>query len=797
MSKMRNKTRNKLRKFVASLALVLSASVSAAFFFPCNGFCVTPDKTVLTHVEQVVALSNAEAAKGYPFKAEATVTYARPSEKALFVMENGYGVYVRFAVDLGLTPGDRVSIEGKTAPSFRPIVISSQVRFLSHGTRPPAQPARFEDLIRSKWDARLVEVTGTIQAAALDASQPYQSLRIRVQIPDGLVEGIVEHPGKLRPEDLLDAEVRLTGVAGGAFDSKMQMAGVWLDIDSWKDVTVLHGPAKDPWSEPINKMNEVVYAYRNSNESKRSRIAGTLTYFEPGTLAVIEQNGQAMLIETRSTLPLHAGVGVEASGFPVVADESLRLDYAQLRAVAQAVQVQPRHIDWEDASVGHYAYNLVSMDGEVVAVVHDSRVDLFVLQVHGHLFSAAVRQSSADVAKAGISPILPTVGSKVTVTGVCFVDAGNVRQERFWFDLRMRSLADIVVTQPPSWWTVKRLAYIITVMGLAVLVALCWVWMLERRLRAQSAILALRSQEEAARERRLSRQEQRRSHILELISSSEPLPEVLREIRGLVSARLGGAACWFELNSSGGRSANLERPTGPGMVFQELFSPEGISLGFLLATPLLRTSSDVDVSAGLRTGARLAELAIDTRRLYSDLRHRSEHDLLTDIPNRFSLEKHLNEVMLNAQRTNALFGLIYVDLDRFKQVNDRYGHRTGDLYLQAVTRRMRKQLRSEDILARIGGDEFIALVPVLQSHEDADEIARRLDRSFEEPFEIDGHKINGSASVGLAVFPQDGSSKEELQRFADAAMYVNKEAKHRLADFEESIMGEDNADVPW
>jgi diguanylate cyclase (GGDEF)-like protein len=210
---------------------------------------------------------------------------------------------------------------------------------------------------------------------------------------------------------------------------------------------------------------------------------------------------------------------------------------------------------------------------------------------------------------------------------------------------------------------------------------------------------------------------------------------------------------------------------------QELLTPDGESLGYLLATPLLRTGPDSDTSAALLTGARLAELAIDTRRLYSDLRRRSEYDLLTDIPNRFSMERQLDLALQEAGRNAAILGLIYVDLDRFKQVNDQYGHRTGDLYLQEVTRRMKLQLRSGDVLARIGGDEFIALVPVLRSRADADEIALRIERCFDDPFRIEGYELHGSASVGLAVYPQDGTTKEELQRSADAAMYAHKQLR--------------------
>ena len=90
---------------------------------------------------------------------------------------------------------------------------------------------------------------------------------------------------------------------------------------------------------------------------------------------------------------------------------------------------------------------------------------------------------------------------------------------------------------------------------------------------------------------------------------------------------------------------------------------------------------------------------------------------------------------------------------------------------------MSLQLRTGDMLARIGGDEFIALVPILHNRADAEEIAIRLERCFDEPFDLDGLRLRGTASVGLAVHPEDGDGKEELQRSADAAMYAHKQSK--------------------
>jgi diguanylate cyclase (GGDEF)-like protein len=170
----------------------------------------------------------------------------------------------------------------------------------------------------------------------------------------------------------------------------------------------------------------------------------------------------------------------------------------------------------------------------------------------------------------------------------------------------------------------------------------------------------------------------------------------------------------------------------------------------------------------------LATLAIETSRLYSDLVHRSEFDLLTDVQNRFAMEKTLDAMIQTARETAVIFGLIYIDLNEFKQVNDLHGHLVGDLYLQEVSRRMKRQLRPGDVLARLGGDEFAVLVSEVRNRAEVEEIMSRLESCFHEPFIGDGYILRGSASFGIALYPEDADSADSLLRGADAAMYVAK-----------------------
>jgi diguanylate cyclase (GGDEF)-like protein len=177
----------------------------------------------------------------------------------------------------------------------------------------------------------------------------------------------------------------------------------------------------------------------------------------------------------------------------------------------------------------------------------------------------------------------------------------------------------------------------------------------------------------------------------------------------------------------------------------------------------------------------LATLAIETRRLYSDLLHRSEFDLLTDIHNRFSLEKMLDAQIEEARENAGVFGLVYIDLDGFKQVNDVYGHHIGDLYLQEVARRMKQQLRAHDVLARLGGDEFAVLLPMVHNRAAVEEIALRLECCFGDPILAGGNRIAGSASVGIALYPANSATRDGLLGAADAAMYVSKNARREAA----------------
>ena len=329
----------------------------------------------------------------------------------------------------------------------------------------------------------------------------------------------------------------------------------------------------------------------------------------------------------------------------------------------------------------------------------------------------------------------------------------------------------------PSRTSAPYLDPIVIVLTVLVVIVGLWGWILRRKVDNQTRTITAHSESEARIERHSAQLETRRCKILEDINSSRPLPELIDAITEMVAFSLGFPFCWCEM-PDGARLGNAPaKAKGLRSIRLDIPARAGGSLGTLFAATENGESDPHDEASALEAGVRLATLAIETRRLYKDLVYRSEFDLLTDIHNRFSLDRYLEKLIEKSKVDGSIFGLVYVDLDEFKQVNDFYGHHIGDLYLQEISMRMKRQLRSGDMLARLGGDEFAALMPVVQSRSAIEEIAQRLERCFDAPFAVEGYVLRGGASVGVALYPYDGTSADSLLSAADAAMYVAKHTK--------------------
>jgi diguanylate cyclase (GGDEF)-like protein len=189
-----------------------------------------------------------------------------------------------------------------------------------------------------------------------------------------------------------------------------------------------------------------------------------------------------------------------------------------------------------------------------------------------------------------------------------------------------------------------------------------------------------------------------------------------------------------------------------------------------------RTQDQIEILA--KRNASLQHELVELAHKEAQARYLAYHDELTGLPNRSLLQDRFHQAMSQAERHHKPLALLMVDLDEFKRVNDSLGHASGDKLLQAVTLRLTKGIRGADTVCRYGGDEFVIMLPELDSPNIAATLAVEIGVRLSEPYILDGHKIHMAVSVGVAVYPGDGQTFDDLMKQADIAMYRAKGAGH-------------------
>ena len=722
----------------------------------------------LTTLRAVSQLTNDQASQHPRVAFEATVIYFFGPGRDLNVQDGDAAIYVEAPENVDLAPGDRVLVQGSAEPSFLPYVVGDSIAVLSHGPLPKPLPATFDDLVSTRVNCRLVSVRGVVRTADLASTTHTPDGRLQLLMDGGYVDLHVNSRDSAALAQLMDSEVEVTGAAGRIFDGKMQQVGVKIKVQSLGDIKVFKRAGASPWSLPVTPLAGIISAFYVRDLTSRLRVHGTITYYQPGSAVVLESGAGSLWVSTQTIAPMQVGDVADATGFPEVHDGQLVLAHAEIQDSGVRSPISPLRATWSQLATwgrntraGH-EYDLVSIEGRVVTEVREAVRDEYVLvSSDGRLFNAVYRHPPSPSA---LPPMLAAgQDATIRVTGICLMAvAATPSNGEAPFDILLRSFDDVTVVSQAPWLNVRHLMELAASLLFIVLMVGIRGWYLDYKNHRQVVSLAYL--------------EQRRSRILEDINHSKPLAGILERITELVSMRLDGAACWCQV-ADGATLGNCPQrlaATALRTVEHPIEARSGPPLGTIFASFAANTVARAEETEALSMGAGLATLAIETSRLHSDLVHRSEFDLLTDVQNRFAMEKALDAMIRTARNSAGIFALIYIDLNEFKQVNDEYGHRAGDLYLQAVTQRMKRQLRPSDTLARLGGDEFAVLVPEVRNRAEVEEIAARLESCFEEPFIGEGYAVHGSASVGLAIYPEDANSADTLLSAADAAMYVSK-----------------------
>ena len=754
----------------------------------------TKQLPVLTTARQVHGLTVEQASLGYPVRLRGVVTFWDPYQeghRALFIADSTGGVFVApgFAPNLPLHAGSLVEVSGVSDPGgYSPMVTNSSIRILP-GTKslPAARAVALAQLLNGSEDCQWVALRGIVRSVELDGMH----VVLTVATADGTITATTDKEEGANYSALVDSEIVISGVAAPLVNLRRQMTGARLLFPGMKTITVTEPAPPDPFLLPVQSLSSLLQYSPQGDSPHRIHVRGRVTLWWPGQTVCIVDETAGLCIETTDRTVLNEGDLIDVAGFPGRKDYLPSITAATLKPAGSGGSVTPVGISAASAlDTGQKDSGTVSQ----AAHIEISAANAFATDRNGELIriegtlvgkNRGLNGSTLLLSSGGIvfPAILPpdaignekqlesswADGSRVEVTGVFAAkvdEQRTIRQEgiaRFEsFQILLRSPQDVLILSAPSWWNG---AHSLEVLGLSVLTMLAIFGYRESKTRREIGSLAY--------------VEQRRGRILESINSSEPLAEILERITQLVSLRLNGAACWCQVADGamlGNRPPSLASAS-LRTVEHPIAARSGPTLGAIYAAIHARTRPTAAEKHALAMAAELATLAIETSRLHSDLVHRSEFDLLTDVQNRFVLEKTLDEMIQAARQSAGIFGLIYIDLNEFKQVNDVYGHQAGDFYLQELTRRMKRHLRPGDTLARLGGDEFAVLVSDVHCRAGVEEIAARLECCFGDPFIGENYVLHGSASIGIALYPDDASTADSLLRAADAAMYVAKNTR--------------------
>lgn len=208
-----------------------------------------------------------------------------------------------------------------------------------------------------------------------------------------------------------------------------------------------------------------------------------------------------------------------------------------------------------------------------------------------------------------------------------------------------------------------------------------------------------------------------------------------------------------------------------GIQFTQIIVPENQTMGMMMSYAAMAISI---VSIILVYAEMNKSLRVSLQDTNSELEHLSSHDQLTRLPNRRFYDERMALALHRAAEHGGMVGLLFMDLNKFKEINDTYGHGAGDKLLIAVAQRIQNSLRETDLVARLGGDEFVAVLEDIKSPEEITRLAHKLSQAIEQPLYVRQQLLSFSASIGAAIFPIDGRQKQELEEKADRAMYLAK-----------------------
>ena len=621
----------------------------------------------LTTAREAHSLSSTEAARAYPVHLRAVVTYFDPQVNAkrtgLFVHDSTGSIFVN--LDRGifdsLPAGSLIDLRGVSDPGeFAPIVSKPQIKVIGFAGLPsnPPRPT-LAHLLTGTEDGQWVEVEGVLHSIVEDD----RHISLQLTMSDGIISILLQKEPGADYSRLIDARVRVRGNAGPLFDnSRTQMIGVRIQCPNLSAVEIVEPAPADPFKLPTIPVYRLLHWDVAPLLAHRVHVRGRVTLLWPGASVCIWDAPQGICAQTDQTTPLRNGELIDIAGFAKPDGSAPTLTDAVYRSV-ESVAPAPEAVvpeTAEQALMGGHESQLIQIDGELVSRDLASPDTTLLLTSGKSIFTVILPQ--------GLSSPEMTAwknGSVLRITGICSnqidmqksgLDIGTAVPRSF--RILMRSPADVVVVQKPSWWTPVHAAVVLALALTGTLVVLGWVMVLRKRIRES----------------------------------------------------------------------------------EERF------------------------------------------------RHMAQHDALTGLATRLVLQDRLNVALEAARRHRNGLALLMLDIDKFKLINDTFGHHAGDEVLRVTAQRMVETVRKSDTVARMGGDEFVVLLTDLSDPRSAENIAAKVVAALSVPVSFAGRELPVSVSVGVCSASAAELDADVLLRNVDAALYRAKEkGRNRFEVFTPAI----------
>lgn len=700
-----------------------------------------------------------------PVYVRAVVTYYDSVAPNLFVEDRTGGIWVdlRRSELKPPSPGQLLDLHGIVGAGFSPYIAQPSWTVVGNAPQPKPVHLSYDDAATGAYDSQRVQMDGVVRSFVQQAEGSV--LVIDVARPTGEFKVRVPDYHAPFPMDLVDAKVRFTGVLGPVFNSRNQFMAIHIFMPSLKDLELLEAPPKDPFSVAPTQIADIRAFSANLTDEHRVKVIGTVTARFPQQGIYLTDGSGGLYAESQDGTRIEEGDQVEVIGFPAVGSFSPVLKSASIRSTKKHFTPTIATASGRAALKGTYDAQLIRITGTLRAFRNHLNKRFLVVETDDHVTFEAMFTHALS------SPLKVDEGSIVSLTGICAVkadDNGNPSE----FEVILRSPEDMRVISSPPWLNSQRALIVLFFLGLAMCAVAGWVVILRRRVHRQTEIITKKLKNELALEERYRTIFERNLTGLYVAERSGKILDCNEACARILGYRSRDALLKDNIRAERVIRTLHENASDDSFTVgteQSFEKPDGTH-GWLLCS--LRA---VQQAEGGLTAFEGSLVDITQRKLAEEqIQFLAYFDSLTGLPNRTLVQDRLAQAVAVARRRCEKIGVLYLDVDGFKIINDCLGHSFGDELLQQIAQRLHACAREADTVARLGGDEFLIALGPIDSSSDAGLVAERIARELNPPFELHGHSLTVTCSIGISVFPDHGKDVESLIKNADAAMYASK-----------------------